>query len=90
MSRQAAEYQRVVLENELAEKQLTAAIMALDAAKAEADKQQLYLEVVEQPGRPDMPQQPRRLYNIVATLIIGLMIYGILSLLTASIREHKN
>lgn len=90
LSRQAAEYQRVVLENELAEKQLTAAIMALDAAKAEADKQQLYLEVVEQPGRPDMPQQPRRLYNIVATLIIGLMIYGILSLLTASIREHKN
>lgn len=86
----AAEYQRLYIENELAEKQLAAAIGSLESAKAEADRQQLYLEVISQPNEPDMPQAPNRVYNIVATLIIGLMIYGILSLLTASIREHKN
>ncbi|MFV2030298.1 capsule biosynthesis protein [Neisseria sp. S1] len=86
----AAEYQRLFIENELAEKQLAAAMASLESAKAEADRQQLYLEVISRPSEPDMPQAPSRLYNIVATLIISLMIYGILSLLTASVREHKN
>ena len=78
------------MENELAEKQLAAAITSLEGAKAEADRQQLYLEIVSQPSRPDMAQKPTRIYNIVATFIIGLIVYGIASLLTASIREHKN
>ena len=90
LSNQAAEYQRVYLENELAEKQLAAAITSLEGAKAEADRQPLYLEIVSQPSRPDMAQKPTRIYNIVATFIIGLIVYGIASLLTASIREHKN
>lgn len=74
----------------MAEKQLTIAISSLETAKSEADRQQLYLEVVSHPSKPDMPQLPNRLYNIVATFIIGLMVYGILSLLSASVREHKN
>ena len=90
LTSQAAEYQRIFLENELAEKQLTAAMTALESAKADADMQQLYLEIVEQPSEPDLAQKPTRIYNIVATLIIGLIIYGILSLLVASIKEHKN
>ncbi|WP_373746671.1 capsule biosynthesis protein [Neisseria dentiae] len=87
---QASEYQRLMLENELAEKQLAAATTALETAKAEADRQQLYLEVVSQPSKPDLALQPKRLYNIASTFFIGLMLYGILSLLIASVREHKN
>ena len=90
LTNQAADYQRLYLENELAEKQMAVAVTSLENAKAEADRQQLYLEVVSQPSEPDMPQLPTRMYNIIATLIIGLIVYGILSLLTASIREHKN
>ena len=90
LSQQAAGYQRVVLENDLAQKQLAAAIASFESAKAEADRQQLYLEVIAQPSQPDLEQKPKRLYNIVATFLIGLMLYGILSLLLASIREHKN
>ena len=90
LSTQAADYQRIVLENQLAEQQLTAAITSLENARADANRRQLYLEVVEQPSQPDMPYRPKRLYNIAATFIIGLMVYGILSLLIASIREHKN
>ncbi|QEY24489.1 capsule biosynthesis protein [Neisseria animalis] len=90
LTRQAADYQRVFLENELAEKQLAAAMTSLEGAKAEADRQQLYLEVISLPSKPDLALEPKRVYNIVATLIIGLMVYGIVSLLAASIREHKN
>ena len=90
LSNQAAEYQRVFLENELAEKQLAAAMTSLESAKTEADRQQLYLEVISQPNKPDLANEPKRIYNIIATFIIGLIVYGIASLLSASIREHKN
>ncbi|UOO83281.1 capsule biosynthesis protein [Uruburuella testudinis] len=90
LTNQAADYQRLYLENELAEKQLAVAVTSLENARAEAERQQLYLEVVSQPSVPDMPQLPQRIYNIIATLIIGLIVYGILSLLIASVREHKN
>lgn len=87
---QTADYQRLVLANELAQQQLTAAMTSLQNTRNEADRQQLYLEVISQPSKPDWALEPHRLYNIIATLIIGLMLYGVLSLLTASIREHKN
>lgn len=87
---QTADYQRLMLDNELAQQQLTTAINSLHNTRNEADRQQLYLEVINQPSEPDWAEEPRRLYHILATLIIGLLLYGVLSLLTASIREHKN
>ncbi|STZ76016.1 capsule biosynthesis protein [Bergeriella denitrificans] len=90
LTRQASDYQRVFLENQLAEQQLAAAMTSLESAKAEADRQQLYLEVISTPSKPDLALEPKRLYNIVATFIIGLIVYGIISLLAASVREHKN
>ncbi|ASK27543.1 capsule biosynthesis protein [Neisseria chenwenguii] len=86
----AAEYQRLFIENELAEKQLAATMASLEQAKSEADQQQLYLEVISKPSKPDVALYPKRFYNILATFVIGLILYGILSLLTASVREHKN
>lgn len=87
---QTADYQRLMLDYELAQQQLSTAITSLHNTRNEADRQQLYLEVINQPSKPDWAQEPYRLYNILATFIIGLMIYGILSLLLASVREHKN
>lgn len=87
---QSADYQRLVLANELATQQLAAAMTSLQNTRSESDRQQLYLEVVNQPSQPDWAAEPHRLYNILSTLIIGLMLYGVLSLLIASIREHKN
>ena len=87
---QTADYQRLMLANELAQQQLTAAMTSLQNTRGEADRQQLYLEVISQPSKPDWALEPNRIYNIIATLIIGLMLYGVLSLLIASVREHKN
>lgn len=89
-AKKAAEYQWLTMENGLAEKQLAAAMTSLESAKAEAARKQLYLEVVSQPSLPDMAEVPRRLYNIIATFVISLMVYGVLRLLGASIREHKH
>lgn len=90
ITHQTAEYQRLVLDNTLAQQQLTAAITSLQNIKAESERQQLYLEVVSHPSKPDLALEPHRLYNILATLFVGLILYGLISLLIASIREHKN
>lgn len=90
VANQSADYQRLVLANELAQQQLTAAMASLHNTRGEADRQQLYLEVISKPSKPDWALAPNRLYNIIATFIIGFMLYGILGLLVTSVREHKN
>ncbi|EJS83087.1 HexC, partial [Pasteurella multocida subsp. multocida str. P52VAC] len=57
---------------------------------SEAERQQLYLEVISNPNTPDLALEPYRIYNIIATLFISLILYGITILLLASIKEHKN
>ncbi|MFZ7164881.1 capsule biosynthesis protein [Avibacterium avium] len=90
LTTQSAEYQRLILDDTLAKQQLTAAMSALQSAKEEAGRQQLYLEIIAKPNRPDLALEPHRLYNILATLILGLVLYGVLTLLLAGVREHKN
>lgn len=87
---QTAEYQRLVLANELAQQQLSVAMTSLQNTRGEADRQQLYLEVIGKPSKPDWALEPYRIYNIIATFFIGLILFGVLSLLVASIKEHKN
>ncbi|HHE3575769.1 capsule biosynthesis protein [Pasteurella multocida] len=87
---QTAEYQRLVLNNTLAQQQLAAAITSLQNTISEAERQQLYLEVISSPNTSDLALEPYRIYNIIATLFISLILYGITILLLASIKEHKN
>lgn len=88
LATKSAEYQELVLENGLAEKKLSAALVSLEAAKSEAAKKHIYIERIVEPNTPDYPQYPKRLKGIFATLAAGLLAWGILSLLTVSIREH--
>ena len=90
LASQSAQYQRLVLNNELAQKELTAAITALHNTRSELERQQLYLEVISTPTLPDWAKEPKRIYNTISLFIILLMVYGILKLLIAAIREHKN
>jgi capsular polysaccharide transport system permease protein len=82
-------YERVFLENEFAAKQLTGALAALQDAKNEARRQQIYVERIVQPSRPDKAVEPKRLKGIASTLLLGLLFYGIARLLFAGIKEHQ-
>ncbi|MBR1375293.1 MAG: hypothetical protein IJ566_04325 [Cardiobacteriaceae bacterium] len=90
LAAQSGEYQRLVLDYELAGKELTAAISALHSAKQAVEQHQLYLEVINPPSLPDWAEEPRRIYNTVAIFLISLIIYGVLNLFIAAIREHNN
>jgi capsular polysaccharide transport system permease protein len=84
----AVQYQRLFLENEFAGKQLAASLASLQEARNEARRQQVYVERIVQPNLPDSPIEPRRLRGILATLALGLIAWGILSMLLAGIKEH--
>ena len=82
-------YQRLALDAEFANRQLASALTSLDSARNEAQRQQVYVERIAQPSLPDVAQEPRRLRSIAATLALGLLAWGILSLLIAGVREHQ-
>ena len=84
----AAEFQRVALEKEFADKMLASTMSTLEQARSEAQRKQLYLERIVQSSRPDGHTEPKRARNILVTLIVSLVVWGILSLLLAGIREH--
>jgi len=84
----ATGYMQVALEREFAEKQLATALTLLETARDEAQRQQLYLDEVVQPNLPDYPSEPRRLRSIAVVLLVGLVVWIILELLIAAVREH--
>lgn len=90
LSSTAAEYQRLAVDNQFAEKQLTAAMASLEEARSEARRQQAYVERIVQPNRPDDALEPRRLRAILATFVVGLVAWGILSMLLAGVKEHQD
>ena len=90
IANKTADYERLTLEHKLAQQQLTSAMTSLDNANTEVQKKQLYLERIVQPNTPDMASEPKRLRGIFATIILSLMLYGILAMLIASIKEHQD
>ena len=67
---------------------LASSMSTLELARSEAQRKQLYLERIVQPNKPDSATEPRRIRNIFVTLAVSLIIWGIISLLVAGIREH--
>ncbi len=90
LSSEAAEYDRLALEQEFASKLLMGELISLEQARNEAQRKQLYLERIVQPGKPDYAVEPRRLRAVAATLVLGLISWGVLTLLVAGIREHHD
>jgi len=88
LSATAAQYQRLQLEREFADRRLAAAMNSLEEARNEARRKQAYVERIVQPSLPDEAQEPRRLRGIFATFVLGLVAWGILRMLLAGVREH--
>jgi capsular polysaccharide transport system permease protein len=84
----SAEYQRLFVENEFTDKQLTVALASLQEARNDARRQQVYVQRIAQPNLPDSPIEPRRLRAILATCALGLVAWGIAAMLVAGIKEH--
>ena len=83
-------FERLTLEKTFAEKQLAGSLAALESAKSEALRKQLYLERLVQPNLPDKSAEPRRLRSTFMIFVLGLVGWGVISLLVSSIKEHAD
>jgi len=90
LSSRVARYQRLLLENMFADKQLASAMASLEDARNEARRKQAYVERIVQPNLPDDALEPRRLRGIVSTLLLGLAAWAIISMLIAGLLEHRD
>lgn len=90
LSNKAAEFDRLTFQQNFAQQQLASAQASLEQARNEARRKQLYIERLVQPSMPDFPMEPRRLRSVFATFVLGLIGWGILTILAAGVKEHHD
>ncbi len=90
LASKAQEYSRLSVQKEVAGTILASAIAALETARNEARRKVVYFERIAQPSKPDVAMEPHRLRSIAATFMLGLILWGVLSLLVVAIKEHRH
>lgn len=88
MAPKISEYQQLQLHEEFASKELASALASLESARAEARRQQIYLDRVVEPNLPDKALFPKRLISVLIVFISAFLIYSIGRLLLAGVQEH--
>ncbi|MFN3352089.1 MAG: chain-length determining protein [Brevundimonas sp.] len=89
LATKVGDYQSLLLNQEIADRELAAATAALLTAQQSADRQKLYLERVSGPSRPDKATEPKALRGILLVLATMLLIYGLGWLIWSGVREHR-
>lgn len=86
----SGQFQELQLAVDFAGKQLTAALTNRQQALADARRKEAYVERISNPSLPDYAAYPQRVRNIIATLVLGLLTWSVLSMLLVGIREHRD
>jgi capsular polysaccharide transport system permease protein len=89
-SARAQFFERLTVDSEFADKQLGVALADLESARSDALRKELYLDRLVEPSLPDRAMEPRRLRSIVTVFLLGLIIFGVATLVIAAIREHSD
>jgi len=81
-------YEDLLVEEKFATESLTAANAALVQARADALRQQFYLERVVDPNTPDTPLLPRRFINVLVVFAAATSLYFIAWMFMIGVLEH--
>lgn len=90
LNRKVEEYQRLELEAGFAQGVYQTALTALERGRVEAARKIKKVIVLQAPTLPEYPDQPRRSYNVLVSVLITFLIAGIAHLILAIISEHKD
>jgi len=88
MSSIISKYEELITEQGFAERSYEAALLNIEGARIDATRKQRYLTVIVQPKLPEDPIKPNQPNDYIVLFIACLLIWGILSLIVASIRDH--
>ena len=90
LNRTVEEFQRLELEATFAQDVYKTALTALETGRLEAIRTIKQMSVIQSPSRPQESMEPRRLYNVVLFSLVALLAAGVLQLLFAIVRDHKD
>ena len=85
-----AEYQRLQSDADFAQQVLNTALMSLERGRVDATRTLKQVQVLQSASLPEYPEQPRRLFNAVASTLGALLVAGVLQLLLAIVRDHQD
>lgn len=88
MNNWVSAYEALTIENEFAQKQLVSAMTAMETARVSLLSQSKYVVTIESPTLPDESRYPRTFEFTFCVLLGLLLLFGLGSLIVASIREH--
>lgn len=83
------QYENLLVEQEFAAQMFNTANASLEQSRAEALRQQFYLERVVEPNTPDMALLPHRLSEILTVAGVCLCLYMVGWMLVVGILEHR-
>lgn len=83
-----ADFEGAMVEKEFAQKSYESAMATLEMARADADRQHRYVAVIASPSEPDEATYPHRLRSILGAFILSFLVWGIGTMMLATVREH--
>lgn len=90
LNRTVEEFQRLELNAQFAQDVFKSALIALEKGRVEATRTLKKVSVLQTPTLPEYPLEPRRLYNIIVFVLVALLLAGVVHLLAAIVRDHKD
>lgn len=90
MNRTVEEYQRLQMAAMFAEDVYKTALAGLEKGRMDATRTLKKLSVLEAPTLPEEALEPHRFYNIITFILVTMLVAGVLNLLAAIIRDHKD
>lgn len=90
LNRTVEEFQRLEMEAAFAHDIYKTTLIALEKVKIEVARTIKKVSVLQSPTLPDYPLQPRRIHNTLVFALFIMMMAGIVSLLLAIVRDHKD
>lgn len=85
----SANFQNLELELQFAVDAYQTALKALEAARMEASSRLKHLIVVSQPSLAEEARYPQKAYNLTSLAIVLLLIFGVIRMMIASIKDHR-
>lgn len=86
----AIQFQEHTAQNSFAQDTYKLALTAVENARIEATRKIKSLAVIEPPSLPESALLPRRLYTLVTLFIVCGLLFGVVRLTLATIREHHD
>lgn len=82
------EFYRLEMNVKFTQELYKSSLTALEKGRIDATRMLEKVSVLQSPTLPEYPMEPRRLYNMLVTLLVALMLAGILKLLKSIVLDH--